>query len=104
MTLRIRTGLARCVAAWLAFSAAAGSAAGATPAWPQATSELAPDPAARFGVLPNGLRYALMHNQTPKGQVVMRLQIRAGSMHWNSIRSSSRPTATSKAGGFSRRR
>lgn len=50
------------------------------PAWPQATSDLAADPAVTFGVLPNGLRYAIMRNTTPPGQVSLRLLIQAGSM------------------------
>src|SRR5436190_146275 len=48
--------------------------------WAQQDSDLAADPAVTFGVLPNGLRYAVMHNATPPGQVAMRLLIRAGSM------------------------
>jgi zinc protease len=38
------------------------------------------DPAVRFGTLPNGMRYAVMHNATPPGQMSMRLLIGAGSM------------------------
>lgn len=48
--------------------------------WPQATSDVAPDPAIRFGTLPNGMRYALMHNQTPPGQASLRLRVDAGSL------------------------
>jgi zinc protease len=38
------------------------------------------DPAIRHGVLPNGLRYAVMHNATPAGGVSIRLGIAAGSL------------------------
>lgn len=79
MILRFARSLALCVAAWIAVAATAGSAFGAAPAWPKAAG-VAADPAVRFGVLPNGLRYAIMHNETPKGQVAMRLQIEAGSI------------------------
>ncbi|HEX7757879.1 MAG TPA: insulinase family protein [Caulobacteraceae bacterium] len=48
--------------------------------WPQAHSDLPPDPAIRFGALPNGMRYAIMKNATPPGQASLRLHIDAGSM------------------------
>jgi zinc protease len=38
------------------------------------------DPAVRFGTLSNGLRYALMKNDTPKGAVAMRMLIGSGSL------------------------
>ena len=38
------------------------------------------DPAVRFGTLPNGLRYAIMKNDTPKGAVSMRMLIGSGSL------------------------
>jgi len=34
----------------------------------------------RFGTLPNGLRYVVMHNATPPGQSSLRLRIGAGSL------------------------
>ena len=37
------------------------------PAWSIASSDLQADPAVRFGQLDNGMRYALMHHETPKG-------------------------------------
>ena len=49
----------------------------ATP-WPK--SDMPPDPAVTFGVLPNGMRYAIQHNATPSGEVSMRLRIAAGSL------------------------
>jgi zinc protease len=48
--------------------------------WPQQTSDLKPDPLIRFGRLPNGMRYALMHNATPSGQASFRLRFHVGSL------------------------
>ncbi|HEY1751578.1 MAG TPA: insulinase family protein [Caulobacteraceae bacterium] len=48
--------------------------------WPQARSDLKADPAIRFGALPNGMRYAIMRNATPPGQVSMRLRFDVGSL------------------------
>ena len=67
----------RFAAALLAFVLAAPVAAMATP-WPK--SDIPADPAVTFGVLSNGMRYAIMHNATPSGQVSVRLRIGAGSM------------------------
>ena len=52
----------------------------ADPPWTQARSDIPPDPAVRFGVLPNGMRYAVMRNATPAGQTSIRLRIGSGSM------------------------
>ena len=49
--------------------------------WPQTRSDLAADPAVRFGVLPNGMRYAIMRNTTPKAEVSIRFRIDAGSLN-----------------------
>lgn len=50
------------------------------PLWGYELSQRTPDPAVRFGRLPNGLRYALQHNQTPKDGVAMRMRIGSGSL------------------------
>ena len=55
-------------------------ASNGTTGWPQETSDLKPDPLIRFGRLPNGMRYALMHNATPSGQASFRLRFDAGSL------------------------
>jgi len=57
-----------------------GAWAAATPPWPQDGSDLRPDPSVIFGVLPNGMRYALKHNSTPAGQASLRLRIGSGSL------------------------
>lgn len=48
--------------------------------WPQEDSDLTPDPAVRYGVLTNGLRYAIMRNTQPGGAVSLRLRIAAGAL------------------------
>jgi zinc protease len=48
------------------------------PAWNLASADLPADPTVRFGVLPNGMRYALKHNETPKGAAVVRFAIDVG--------------------------
>jgi zinc protease len=48
--------------------------------WPQTFSDVAPDPAIRFGTLPNGMRYAIQKNATPTGQASLRLRFDAGSL------------------------
>jgi len=48
--------------------------------WPQAVSDVAPDPRVRFGVLSNGMRYAIQKNATPPGQAALRLWFDAGSL------------------------
>jgi zinc protease len=61
---------------------AAASAATAVPSdpWAQAASDLQADPSVRFGVLPNGMRYAILRNATPPHQAALRLRIDAGSL------------------------
>ena len=48
--------------------------------WPQAYSDLSADPDIRFGVLANGMRYAIKRNTTPDGQASLRFRIAAGSL------------------------
>ena len=58
---------------------ALAAAPGAAIPFPQADSDLRPDAAARFGTLPNGLRYVVMANREPKGRASLRLVVLAGS-------------------------
>ncbi|OYY89237.1 MAG: peptidase M16 [Sphingomonas sp. 28-66-16] len=60
-------------------SAAAPSAS--EPSWLYKGSDIAPDPDWHFGVLPNGLRYAVRRNGVPPGQVAVRVRIDAGSLY-----------------------
>jgi zinc protease len=50
----------------------------ATP-WPQTASDLQPDMAVRYGTLANGMKFAIMHNASPTGQVAIRFRVEAGS-------------------------
>jgi zinc protease len=49
--------------------------------WFYRGSDLAQDPAWRFGTLPNGLRYAIRRNIFPAAQVSIRVRIDAGSLN-----------------------
>ena len=48
------------------------------PAWGLQSADLPADPTVRWGVLPNGMRYALKHNETPKGGAVIRFAFDVG--------------------------
>lgn len=56
------------------------AAAAPAPEWPQVHSDLPADPAVRFGILPNGMRYAIMRNATPGGQTSLRFRVGSGSL------------------------
>ena len=49
-------------------------------AFPQDQSDLPPDPAARFGALPNGLRYVVLANHEPRNRASLRLLVLSGSL------------------------
>ena len=48
--------------------------------WPQAASDLPADANVRFGVLPNGMKYAVMRNATPAHATSLRFRIGSGSL------------------------
>ena len=48
--------------------------------WAQDYTGRKADPSVRFGTLPNGLRYAIMHNETPSDGVAMRMRIGSGAL------------------------
>jgi zinc protease len=48
--------------------------------WPQARSDLTPDPDIRFGALPNGMRYAIKRQAIPPGQAALRLWVGSGAL------------------------
>jgi zinc protease len=73
----LKTGLRPLLVAVLAASLRA-----AIP-FPQAESDLRPDPAAAYGTLPNGLRYVVMANHEPKNRASLRLLVLAGSFEEN---------------------
>ncbi|NOT40722.1 MAG: insulinase family protein, partial [Alphaproteobacteria bacterium] len=51
--------------------------------WPHEGSDLKPDATIKFGVLPNGMRYAIKPNRNPEGTVTLKLRVAAGSLHEN---------------------
>ena len=51
--------------------------------WPFAKSDLKPDPAYRFGRLPNGMRYIIRPNATPKAQGMVQFWVDDGSIAEN---------------------
>ena len=53
---------------------------GAVNGWPQEGCDVAPDPAAVYGRLENGLRYVLLPNAEPPKRVSVRLYVDAGSL------------------------
>ncbi|MEY4938423.1 MAG: hypothetical protein RIQ93_158 [Verrucomicrobiota bacterium] len=73
----MRRTLALLTSAFLVLTAPAPAA---TP-FPQAGSDLKPDPQVRFGTLPNGLRYVVRPNKEPKSRASLRLLIEAGALH-----------------------
>jgi zinc protease len=55
------------------------TSATARAAWGFDKTDLTPDSSVRFGVLPNGMRYAIMRNATPKANAVVRMRFDVGS-------------------------
>jgi zinc protease len=56
------------------------SASGQRPVWGFLRSDIAPDPQYRFNRLPNGMRYVIRRNATPKGTALVRMEVAAGSL------------------------
>ena len=50
------------------------------PPWPWEGNALQPDPAVKWGVLDNGLRYGVMAHAEPPGRASLRLLVEAGSL------------------------
>ncbi len=77
--------LAAASAAVLTAAAPALAQAQAQPSdpWVHATSDIPADTSVRFGVLPNGMQYAIRRNATPPAQASFRLRIDAGSLMEN---------------------
>lgn len=50
------------------------------PDWAFEASDIPVEPAYRFGKLPNGMRYVIRHNANPKGTVMVRMEVAAGSL------------------------
>src|SRR3546814_13952746 len=48
--------------------------------WAHERSYVPADPAVRYGLLANGLRYAILRNETPAGKASLWLRVDAGSL------------------------
>ncbi|MGL3819821.1 M16 family metallopeptidase [Sphingopyxis sp. R3-92] len=70
---------ARAPSAPRAENAAVNPQTAAAKAWNFAASDIPVDPNIIFGVLPNGMKYALLKNSTPKDSVVLRMRFDVGS-------------------------
>lgn len=62
-----------------AASATVNPQTAAAKAWNFAASDVPVDPDIVFGVLPNGMKYALLKNSTPKDSVILRMRFDVGS-------------------------
>ncbi|HYX46802.1 MAG TPA: insulinase family protein, partial [Sphingomicrobium sp.] len=60
--------------------AATPSAKGAVNGWGVQLTDVTPDPSIRYGTLPNGMKYAIKQNATPKGTASVRFQFAFGSI------------------------
>lgn len=90
MKLRLFGALAPLLLLWSPLAPALAQSAGpvevsasdsdAARAWGFADSDVPVDPAVRFGVLPNGMKYALQRNDTPRSVIAMRLLFDVGSL------------------------
>ena len=83
MTPLYRLALVACASASLSSMALAqiqSPPAADDKVWTQTQSDIQPDPAARFGQLANGMRYAIVHNDTPAHETSLRLRIGSGSL------------------------
>jgi zinc protease len=69
---------------WHAIAAAAlylpAPLAAAPNGWGIPSTDVTPDPAIKYGRLPNGMRYAIMRNHTPPGTATVELQFKFGSI------------------------
>src|SRR3546814_6024330 len=67
--------------------AAANPQGEAAKAWGFAASDIPVDPNIVFGVLPNGMKYALLKNSTPKDSVVIRMRFDRSEEHTSELQS-----------------
>ena len=73
----------RCLALLLAGSIFAGGApalAQQANGWGVPLTDVTPDASIRYGVLPNGMKYAIMRNALPRGAAAVRLRFEFGSI------------------------
>ena len=75
--------VATSAAALIAAAPALAQQVAPTDPFAQAASDIPADANVRFGILPNGMQYAILRNATPPGQASFRLRIDAGSLMEN---------------------
>ncbi len=63
-----------------ALAATAPAAKTVVNGWGIHLTDVTPDPSIKYGTLPNGMKYAIMGNATPKGTASVRLQFAFGSI------------------------
>src|SRR5690348_14605803 len=63
-----------------ALATTAPSSKAAANGWGVSLTDVTPDPSIRYGTLPNGMKYAIMQNATPKGAASVRLRFGFGSI------------------------
>ncbi|HJP69063.1 MAG TPA: pitrilysin family protein, partial [Sphingomicrobium sp.] len=81
--MRVTSAAIALALAGVSTSVLAARAAGAGPAtngWGVKLTDVTPDTSIRYGTLPNGMKYAIMRNSTPKGTASVRLQVAFGSI------------------------
>ncbi len=79
----IRVPVALAIALFLYIAAAHAAQAPSRLQFAHERSDLKADPAVKFGVLKNGLRYAILPNREPKKRASLRLVVLAGSLQEN---------------------
>ena len=88
LILRVSSAALAVAIAGLTFSGPAAASSQINPpqqaasinGWGVHLTDVVPDPAIRYGILPNGMKYAIMRNATPKGTASVRLQFAFGSI------------------------
>jgi zinc protease len=61
-------------------SPAPAAAQATATAWGHTSPDIKADESIRYGVLPNGMKYAIQHNETPKGSAAVRMHVNVGSI------------------------
>ena len=73
--------LAALISQQCTFPVAQDASSGNGDVWPHIQSDQKPDPSVIFGRYPNGFRYMLKENRTPRDRVSMHLFVQAGSLN-----------------------
>ena len=87
--MTVQSFFSRVSSAAIAIALVAGSApalAATAPVangWGIKLTDVTPDPAIKYGTLPNGMKYAIMRNATPRGTASVRLRFEFGSIAEN---------------------